>query len=112
MHSDKFVHVGKGAAPVSNNRQHCVNDDPKFDMSILNVKLKVKEHIVDIGRGVVFDTAGGEVPASRVVLLHISHTTQEIQPFVLGSPPNMLSVGQRCQRQGWRFCWEPFSSRP
>ena len=72
---------------------------------------KIKRHIEE-GKMIMFDTAGGEVPARDVIPLFLPHMQQHIRPYVLDSTPKVLSIGARCQQMGWWFVWEPWSNTP
>ena len=72
---------------------------------------KIKEY-VEKWEVIMFDTAGGEVPACDVIPLFLPHMQQQIRPYVLDSTPNVLSVGARCQQMGWWFVWEPWRATP
>ena len=61
---------------------------------------------------VVFDIAGGEVDANLSVSMYIPDIQEMVEPYVLESPPNVLSVGRRCQGMGWGFYWRPWSAHP
>jgi hypothetical protein len=72
---------------------------------------KVKKYIEE-GNEMIFETAGGEVPARDVIPLFLPHLQQHIRPHVLDSTPNVLSVGARCQEMGWWFVWGSWSYAP
>ena len=44
--------------------------------------------------------------------MYVPDIGETIEPYILDSTPNVLSVGYRCQERGWGFYWEPWSSRP
>ena len=64
----------------------------------------------------VFNTAGGMAPASRVVDVKVKELNQAVTPFVLKSTPAVLSIGKRCAEQDFFFLWPaggvPFFVRP
>ena len=59
-----------------------------------------------------FQTAGGRVTSEHVVPMHNSHYQESIRPYLLPETPWVLSVGKRCQAQGFCFFWGPFSDTP
>ena len=63
-------------------------------------------------RPMVFDTAGGEVTADRVLPMRVDAIKANISPYLLESTPNVLSVGLRCEMFGWGFFWPAWSRRP
>ena len=72
----------------------------------------LKPYFRDASEKVVFDTAGGEAPADTVVPMYVPDIGEAIEPYILDSTPNVLSVGRRCQEFGWGFYWEPWPNRP
>ena len=63
-------------------------------------------------RSITFDTAGGAVPADKTLELFVKEINASIDAFVLDSTPNVLSVGKRCETEGWGFYWPPWSRSP
>ncbi len=49
------------------------------------------------------DTANGEVQATQIAPMQIEALCENIEPLVLESTPDVLSVGRRCQKDGYRF---------
>ena len=58
------------------------------------------------------ETANGMTHADQVVPLVIGELEEIIEPYLLESTPDVLSVGARCEMKGYRFVWEPFSKHP
>ena len=48
----------------------------------------------------------------EVVPLAISGLKENVEPYVLESSPDVLSIGRRCVELGYKFVWEPFSYEP
>ena len=68
--------------------------------------------IADASVGVVMDTANGAVQAGQVASMQIAELEENIEPYILQAIPDNLSVERRCQMEGYRFVWEPYSSSP
>eukprot|EP00969_Alexandrium_andersonii_P230433 10176200-Alexandrium_andersonii.AAC.1 len=52
-----------------------------------------------------FSTAGGPADADEVVQLFIEEFGQTVEPYILESTPDVISVGMRCVRHGFSFIW-------
>ena len=44
--------------------------------------------------------------------MYIPDIQDKVEPSVIDSTPNVLSVGKRCQSMGWGFYWRPWSAHP
>jgi len=87
------------AAPLSEVKKWLVDTGCGHDLVCKAEVEKVIEY-VEKGKTLVFDTAGGEVPACNVIPLFLAHMQQQVRPYILDSTTNVLSVGARCQQMG------------
>ena len=53
----------------------------------------------------MLDSANGPVRADRVVALQIEALYDNIEPYLLDDSPDVLTIGRRCQDQGFDFRW-------
>ena len=51
-----------------------------------------------------FATANGSTDAEGVLELFIDEFVQQIEPFTLGSTPDVISVGVKCMKHGGELC--------
>ena len=61
---------------------------------------------------VILDTANGEIEADTVAHIQIPKIDEDIEPFVLKSTPDVLTIGKRCLKFGYGFHWNPFDPQP
>ena len=59
-----------------------------------------------------FHTAGGPVEATEQMPMFLQDLGATIKPWILDDTPSVLSVGRRCQAEGWAFYWPPWSANP
>ena len=52
-------------------------------------------------------TANGVARTENVMCFETEGLSEPIEAHVLGSTPNVISVGKRCVELGYRFVWEP-----
>ena len=64
------------------------------------------------GDKIRLETVNGETSTDRVLPLTIKSIDEDIQPHVLKSTPNLLSMGRRCILGGYAFHWPPHSHTP
>ena len=57
-------------------------------------------------------TANGKTESSEQIDRNIPKFGTTIEPHFLDNCPDVLSVGQRCQGEGFEFRWKPYSDRP
>ena len=57
-------------------------------------------------------TANGTSQATTVAPLQVDRFMENIEPYVLPSTPNVLSIGRRCRHGGYGFYWPPFAKTP
>ena len=58
-----------------------------------------------------FNAANGSIGAEEVVDMFAKEFDSEIEPHILQSTPDVLSVGMRCMKLGYHFIW-PAGQRP
>ena len=63
-------------------------------------------------RKVTLESANGIIECNQAALLQIEALGETIEPYMLEDTPDVLTVGRRCQKYGWGFYWEPYSSTP
>ena len=73
---------------------------------------KEKEALRDADEPVTLKTANGKTESSEQIDRKVPQLGMTIEPHVLDNCPDVLSVGQRCQGEGFEFRWKPFSDRP
>ncbi len=56
-------------------------------------------------------TAGGVVPSEGTGECE-APTGKEDEVKKMSESPNLLCVGKKCARDGYRFCWEPYQDKP
>ena len=59
-----------------------------------------------------FDTANGALPADEQVAMQVEGIPDNVHPYVLEDSPDVMTIGRRCVRLGYRFVWDPFSTKP
>ena len=64
------------------------------------------------GARVRLATANGETIADQVLPLHLASLGEDVDPHVLASTPNVLSLGRRVVVDGYAFCWPAWSYSP
>ena len=52
-------------------------------------------------------TANGVVEADTTIAMQVKQLEDNIDPYLLDSTPDVLSVGRRCVREGYGFHWDP-----
>ena len=50
--------------------------------------------------------------ATEQMPMFLRDISATISPWILDDTPNVLSVGRRCQEEGWAFYWPPYSANP
>ncbi len=73
---------------------------------------KEKETLRDAEEPVTLNSANGKTESSEQIDRKVPRSGITIEPHVLDNCPDVLSVGQRCQGEGFEFRWKPFSDRP
>ncbi len=73
---------------------------------------KGKESLRDADEPVTLRTANGKTNSSEQIDRNVPQLGITIEPHVLDNCPDVLSVGQRCQGEGFEFRWKPFPDRP
>ena len=56
--------------------------------------------------------AGGDQAAGEIARMTVNKLKEDITAFALPNTPEVLSVGYRCRRHGFRFVWEEYSEFP
>ena len=59
-------------------------------------------------RLILLDTAGGESEADTSVIFKLDQLDEDVNALVLPSIPYVLSLGRRCQNEGYGFWWPPY----
>ena len=70
------------------------------------------KNFVRPGQLVTLATANGDTEASEVLPMFLKKLGEHIEPHVLDSTPNVLSLGRRCVLDGYTFHWEGYSVHP
>ena len=70
------------------------------------------EYVVEADMPIELETANGEVTADEVVHMQLMELGEHIEPYLLESTPEVLSVGYRCQALGYSFHWPAGSDKP
>ncbi len=61
---------------------------------------------------VKLETANGIISCAEVATKQVGPLTEAVDCLLLDSSPAVLSIGRRCQLEGYQFVWKPFSSSP
>ena len=58
------------------------------------------------------ETANGNINAEQTVPLQIQGLGEFVEHYLLENSPDVLSIGRRCELEGYAFYWEPYSQKP
>ena len=61
---------------------------------------------------ITLSTANDLVDGNFIVKQQIGVFHEVAEPYILDSPPYVLSIGRRCVEDGYAFHWEPYSLAP
>ena len=61
---------------------------------------------------ITLSTASDLVSGDLVVRQQIAVFNEVVEPYILDSTPDVLSIGRRCVEGGYAFHWEPYSLAP
>ena len=61
---------------------------------------------------ITLSTANGLTDCDLCVRQQILGLTEVVEPYILDSTPDVLSIGRRCVEDGCAFHWEPYSLHP
>ena len=73
------------------------------------------KNIKDVGDEweVTFATANGEKDTRRYIEFDVRGLANpRIQPYVMDDSPDLLSIGSRCELEGYGFYWPPYGQTP
>ena len=100
--------AGHAAAPVKHQevvKLWLVDTGCGFDLVSREHARALKRWIKRASKPVQFATANGTTDATEVLELFIDEFNQEIEPYILESTPDVISVGMRCMKYGFSFIW-------
>ena len=69
-------------------------------------------HVRKARHDVVFETAGGDAPANEEIDVHLPGLPGGAKALIMDSSPEVISVGRRCEAEGWSFHWHAYSKYP
>ncbi len=99
--------------PRGNYRSWLLDTGCKYD---LTTRASILTHQIDlISRApvpILLATANDLVSGDKVVRQQIGELGEFAEPYVLGSAPDVLSIGRRCVEDGYTFVWKPYSLSP
>ena len=85
----------------------------KYDLTTLaSVPPALSDHIVKARVPACLNTANGEANCDWVVWQQIGELGEEVDPYILDSTPDVLSIGRRCVESGYEFHWTAYSLAP
>ena len=58
------------------------------------------------------ETANGMIEVDETVPVQILALRENIDPYVMEESPDVLSIGRRCEVEGYEFHWPAYSAEP